>query len=83
MTEMTNIRLDGMTTPCHTPTGTSDSYQVKNLPWGAYDLVVAGFSNPGGTQLTYCSTIPIFVGAGGANPTYKLQAQAQNGGSCP
>ena len=77
----TGIHLDGSLSDCHTPAGPTDNYQVQNLQWGPYDMVVGGWANPG--QLRYCSTIPIFVGAGGANPTYQLTTVATSASTCP
>ena len=79
----TGLALDGTAADCHTPAGPTDSYQVQNLPWGPYDLVIAGFANQGASQLIYCSTLPIFVGAGGANPTYQLTTEATTASVCP
>jgi cysteine-rich repeat protein len=79
----TGLALDGSPTDCHTPSGPTDSYHVMNLPWGPYEMVVGGYTNGGATQLAYCETIPIFVGAGGANPTYQLVTLASSASSCP
>ena len=79
MTTM-GLALDGTPTDC---TGPSNKYTVQNLPWGPYDLVVGGYANQGASQLLYCSSIPVFVGAGSANPTYLLTAQATSASNCP
>src|SRR5262249_22233400 len=78
-----NVHLDGMLADCHTPTGPSDSYQVPNLPWGPYEIVVGGYSDQGASQLMFCSATPLFVGQGTANPPFKITTDAAAGTSCP
>jgi cysteine-rich repeat protein len=76
------IPLDGSReVECHTPAGPTDAYQVSAMTWGLYDLVVAGYNDMG--ELRYCSASPVFVGAGGANPTYGLTTWAGDMAGCP
>jgi cysteine-rich repeat protein len=75
------IALDGsMIIDCHTPTGSSDSYHVQALDWGNYEVVVGGYQ---GGNLVFCGPSPVFVGAGGANPTYQLTTTQATGATCP
>jgi cysteine-rich repeat protein len=76
-----SVRLDGMQSQCRTPAGPSDAYQANAVTWGPYDLVVGGYDN--GNRLLYCAHHPIFVGAGGANPTYAITTAAATSTDCP
>jgi len=77
-----NHNLDGTSGPCFVPDITGTAEAIANLPWGHYELTLAGYAS---ATIAYCKTFDVFAGPGTATPTYDLLVTGADvdAGACP
>jgi hypothetical protein len=66
--------LDGTPADCYTPSNTKPDEELPNLPWGRYDVGLAGWDATG--ALAYCGSFPVFVGPGSHTQVWSITVPA-------